>query len=89
MADPTGISIPMGTVADWAVATAIFATVIVVLFGDRLKARLFRPQISIRLLTEKGELCPVVIQQSPGEIPQRAKGHSYHVAVKGLNRYIS
>jgi hypothetical protein len=76
----------LGTVADWVVAAATFTAAFVALFGHWLRAKLFRPQLSIDLLNPKGEFCPVVLT-SPDGSQREAKARFYHTVVSNKARW--
>jgi hypothetical protein len=44
-----------GTVAQWVGALATFSAVVVALFGERIRATLFRPRLELSLLSTEGE----------------------------------
>ena len=75
---------------NWAVnlgvAVATVAAVLVALFGDWIKARLFRPNLSVSLVSSGGELTTAVLLSPNGETREE-KARFYHLRVRNLVRW--
>lgn len=64
--------------------------VIVALFGDRFRTRIFRPELEMRLLGSKGEKARVILSSiDPKTGEQRSRQEDaryYHVSVSNVSR---
>ena len=68
---------------DWvqlAIAVATFAAVLVALFGDWMRARIFKPRLILGLVSAVGESTTVQLTPPSGE-PRTEKARFYHVRV--------
>ena len=58
-----------------AATVGTFLAVIVALFGDRIRASLFRPKLSLGLLTPLGEATPAFVPLNTGTVAGNARYH--------------
>lgn len=68
------------------VAVGTLAAVFVALFGDWLKAKLFRPDLTLSLVNPRGELTTAVLMSPSGETREE-KARFYHVRVSNRVRW--
>jgi len=68
------------------VAIGTLAAVFVALFGDWIKAKLFRPKLSLSLVSRGGELKTAVLL-SPNGATREEKARFYHLRVTNLVRW--
>ena len=75
---------------DWwvqfGVAVATLAAVVVALFGDWLKARMFRANLTLSLVSTSGDLTRAVLLSPSGETREEMARY-YHVRVSNLARW--
>jgi hypothetical protein len=81
MAMPTWLQ-EFGVIGTWAVA-------IVALFGDRLRAMLFKPDLHLELKSEVGSWCPQSVGAPDGGARRFRDAHYYHLRVTNRARYPS
>lgn len=69
-----------------AVAVGTLAAAFVALFGDWIKARLFRPRLLVKLANKEGELTTAVLLSPNGETREE-KARVYHLRVTNSARW--
>jgi len=74
----------MNSTPVWLTALAVLGTWVIAalaLWGEKIKATLFKPDLRLRLLNQVGEFCPQTLRDGHGHVQEAHDARYYHMQV--------